>query len=257
MKKIILICWNEAERNERARLLEPMGYSVSLFTGGPPILLRDQTPDLFVIDLNRLPSQGKDFAVSIRQQKTNRLVPLVFAGGQTDKVDRIRSLLPDATYTTWEDIQSAMQQALSQPAPEKPVVPGTFDSYAGTALPKKLGIRKSSSIRAIDAPQSFQETLGEMPEGAYWVRSPDESAEVVILFVQTQKALEEKFSSAAQSLKKGGKLWIAWPKKAAKSPTDLAHDWVQSFGLQAGFMDYKICSIDETWSGLCFTRKKS
>jgi hypothetical protein len=54
----------------------------------------------------------------------------------------------------------------------------------------------------------------------------------------------------------GGRLWIAWPKKASGRQTDLDQSAVRRFGLDAGLVDYKICAVDETWSGLCFARRK-
>jgi hypothetical protein len=52
-------------------------------------------------------------------------------------------------------------------------------------------------------------------------------------------------------------LWIAWPKKAFGVATDLSENPIREFGLDSGWVDYKVCAIDETWSGLCFARKKS
>ncbi len=61
-----------------------------------------------------------------------------------------------------------------------------------------------------------------------------------------QKALPQKTA-----------LWIAWPKKTSGVKTDLDGNIVREFGLDAGWVDYKVCAIDETWSGLCFARRKS
>jgi hypothetical protein len=51
-------------------------------------------------------------------------------------------------------------------------------------------------------------------------------------------------------------LWLAWPKKASGLPTDLAQPVVRETGLANDWVDYKICSIDQTWSGLLFARRK-
>ena len=55
----------------------------------------------------------------------------------------------------------------------------------------------------------------------------------------------------------GGRLWICWPKKASGVPTDVTQQAVRSIGLAAGIVDFKICAIDETWSGLCFANRKA
>lgn len=56
--------------------------------------------------------------------------------------------------------------------------------------------------------------------------------------------------------KPGGGLWIAWPKKASGVETDLTQTHVREFGLGRQFVDYKICAIDGTWSGLQFARRR-
>jgi hypothetical protein len=53
-----------------------------------------------------------------------------------------------------------------------------------------------------------------------------------------------------------GGIWILWPKKTSELSTDLTQSVVRKFGLAAGWVDYKICAVDETWSGLKFTRRK-
>ena len=52
-------------------------------------------------------------------------------------------------------------------------------------------------------------------------------------------------------------VWIAWPKKASGAGTDLTQQVIRQTGLDAGLVDYKICAIDPTWSGLAFVRRKS
>ena len=65
--------------------------------------------------------------------------------------------------------------------------------------------------------------------------------------------MEETLRSLADS----GGLWVAWPKKASKVASDLNQNVVREIGLAAGLVDYKVCSIDWTWSGLLFTRRRS
>jgi hypothetical protein len=53
-----------------------------------------------------------------------------------------------------------------------------------------------------------------------------------------------------------GSLWIAWPKKSSSLATDLTQQRVREIGLAAKLVDYKVCAIDATWSGLLFTRRR-
>ena len=45
-------------------------------------------------------------------------------------------------------------------------------------------------------------------------------------------------------------LWIAWPKRASKVPTDMTEDVVRAVALPTGLVDNKVCAIDDVWSGL-------
>ncbi|MFH1337052.1 MAG: hypothetical protein ABII96_11090, partial [Candidatus Zixiibacteriota bacterium] len=115
MNRIRLIHWNSEESKERANRLERLDYEVIYnIPSGPDLLrdLRNDPPDAVVIDLSRLPSQGRDIALAIRHQKTTRHLPLIFVEGETEKVKRIQEHLPDAVYTTWSSINSSLKKAI-------------------------------------------------------------------------------------------------------------------------------------------------
>jgi hypothetical protein len=122
-------------------------------------------------------------------------------------------------------------------------------------LPKKLGIRENYAVVLVNAPDRFERKLEPMPEGANISSSPA-GANVAILFAESQAELVRDFRPLAKALPEKTALWIAWPKQASGVPTDLNGNIVREFGLSQGWVDYKVCAIDETWSGLCFARKK-
>ena len=128
--------------------------------------------------------------------------------------------------------------------------------YSGTPLPKKLGIREKYPVLLVNAPPRFERKLDPLPEGADYVEDVA-SARVAVLFAASQAELVRDFRPLAKTLPEKSALWIAWPKKASGVKTDLNENLVRGFGLDAGWVDYKVCAIDETWSGLCFARKKS
>lgn len=128
--------------------------------------------------------------------------------------------------------------------------------YSGTALPKKLGIRDNYTFALVNAPARFERKLVPLPEGATIV-DDSASARVAILFVSSQGELTRDFRPLAKRLPERCALWIAWPKKVSGVKTDLNENVVREFGLALGWVDYKVCAIDETWSGLCFARRKS
>lgn len=259
MQQVQLIHWNADEAKERAERLKALGYDVTSNLPAVPALLRalrQDPPAAIVIDLARLPSQGRDVGLSIRQYGAARHVPLVFVGGDPKKVTRIQELLPDAVYTSWEEIQDPLAQAIAHP-PEDPVVPGSvFAAYAGRPLPQKLGIKASSTVGLANAPDGFEGTLGELPEGVELHEQVCDDCDLIIWFVRSSDELRREIEGMAARLEKGA-MWIAWPKRASGVTTDLSQQVVRETGLATDLVDYKICAIDETWSALLFTRRKS
>lgn len=137
----------------------------------------------------------------------------------------------------------------------KPAIPGATAGYSGTPLPKKLGIKEGSGIILVNAPARFERKLEPLPEGAEFVDHAA-SARVAVLFAGAQTELARDFRGLAKALPEKTALWIAWQKKASGVKTDLTENVVRDFGIDAGWVDYKVCAIDETWSGLCFARRK-
>ena len=127
--------------------------------------------------------------------------------------------------------------------------------YSGTPLPKKLGIRDNCSVVIVSAPEQFERKLGPLPAYAKIVADPKD-ANVAILFASSLAELARDFRPLAKALPEKTALWIAWPKKASGVQTDLDGNVVREFALDSGWVDYKVCAIDETWSGLCFARRK-
>ena len=257
MEHIRLIHWKEAEAQERLRALRKAGYEASCEEFSPAIIrqMRAHPPDAVVIDLTRLPSQGRDVALGIRRHKPLRRVPIVFAEGDPKTVDRIKELLPDATYTSWHGIRGTLKRAIANP-PADPVVPeSNLAGYSGTPLPKKLGIKAGSVAALVNAPDGFEETLGALPDGTVLRRQARGRRDLTIWFTRSRKALDRRIEKMAEVA--GDNLWIAWPKKTSGLASDLTQADVRRVGLAIGLVDYKVCAIDETWSGLKFTRRKT
>jgi hypothetical protein len=125
--------------------------------------------------------------------------------------------------------------------------------YSGTPLPKKLGIKSGHRIRLVGAPEGFGDTLGALPEPVEIVAANDDDAaplDLILFFTDSEDVLRARFDALAASLTLVGMLWIGWPKKASKVPTDLTEDVVRRIALERGMVDVKVCAIDATWSGL-------
>lgn len=255
--RIHLIHWNQTEAKGRVAALRKLGFKVSW--SAPKLMaalrpLRLDPPDAILIDLTRLPSSGREIARALREYKTTRLVPLVFVEGEAEKVRRITRLFPDATYGVWRSIGSSVRRAVARP-PKDPVRPGLgVDTYGSVPLVRKLGIKQGHLVELGGAPAGFEDLLGPLPSGARTTRLQSGAPDLRIWFSKSRTALERKLDRSRGL--ETGLLWIAWPKRTSGVASDLDQATVRRLGLDRGFVDFKVCKIDETWSSLLFQYRK-
>jgi hypothetical protein len=122
----------------------------------------------------------------------------------------------------------------------------------GTPLPGKLGIRAGDRIALLSAPDGFDQTLGELPDGVSVRRRARGPLDVILAFAGSRAELDRRLSSWRGGLDPAGGLWIAWPKQSSGVATDLSDAVVREAGLAIGLVDNKVCAIDATWSALWF-----
>jgi hypothetical protein len=122
--------------------------------------------------------------------------------------------------------------------------------YSGTPLPTKLGIKEGHTVATLSEPDGFGATLGPLPAGADLVHDLRGHRDVVVAFFTARAALEKRLAALTKAIFPDGGLWIAWPKKASKVPTDITEDVVRAVALPTGLVDNKVCAIDDVWSGL-------
>lgn len=254
MPAVSLFHWNADEARPRIAVLEAAGHHViHEATPSPGFLkhLSAHPPQAIVIDLTRLPSHGRDVGLALRMRKSTRGIPLVFVGGDPVKVARIREALPDAVYTEWRGIRAALRKAIASP-PASPTVPGSvFAHYSGRPLPTKLGIKPQSTVLTLGAPDGFAQALGALPEGARLTERARGPFDLTLWFVRSREELQAGMVGAVDR-SAHGPVWIVWPKQGSDLASDLTQQAVRQSGLASGLVDYKICSIDDTWSGLLF-----
>jgi CheY-like chemotaxis protein len=258
MANIRLIHWNATEAARQIEFLRAAGHSVAYDENINPAMgrrIRETQPDAVVIDLSRLPSHGREVAVYLRGQKSTRDLPLVFVGGAEDKVAAIRGLLPDATYTTAGKLKSAIRSAIKN-RPATPVVPPQMmERYALRTSAQKLGVKPETAVAVFDAPRGYAQILGPLPAGAMLVEEPPDPCAVTIWFAHDP----ETFLAALprmQRIASKTKLWVAWKKKSAAPTSRLSDEFVRNSAIAAGLVDYKVCAIDATWSGLALAAKR-
>lgn len=258
MAHVVLVHWDPGSTQERLERLRRCGHRAASFVprGAPSLAgLAAAPPEAVVIDLSRLPSQGVAVAVALRQRKGTRQVPLLFVDGSAEAVARARRTLPDVAWARWNGIGGAIKRALAQERPAAPVVPGTMDGYSGTPLVKKLGIKPGSRLALLGAPQGFERSLVGLPDGVRIERRSIARCQVAIRFFRSARELEKGCPALAARLPVGARLWVAWPKQSSGLATDLTQALVRERGLATGLVDFKICAIDATWSGLCFAHR--
>jgi len=254
--RVRLIHWNAAEAKEKADHLRSIGYIVKYDEFTPSLLReRENPPNAIIIDLSRLPSQGRDVAMALRSYKSTRTIPLVFVDGEQEKVERVRAQIPDALYTNWDQIVEKLEGVIRHPPEELPRIRSRLEGYAGVPLSKKLGIKPGYAVSLVGAPPGFRETLGELPENVVLRDGVRGQSDLTLWFAKSRRELEERLQHM-RSFSRNAGLWILWPKQTSKLQTDLGQPVVREAGLAAGMVDFKICSIDKNWSGLRFTLKK-
>lgn len=245
------------EARRHAQALDAAGYLVRYEPPGPALLhdLRRRPPAALVINLSRLPSQGRDLAVAIRHHAATRLVPIVFVDGDPEKVAKIRALIPDAVYTTWSRVRKSLRQAIARPPAHPVAFKSVFGAYAKTPLARKLGIVDARDVALVDAPNGFENLLAPLPRGTSLRRHLRGKPDLTVWFVTTRKQLERRIDTLSRHAVRGG-LWIAWPKKGSQRASDLTQSAVRKVGETAGLVDFKVAAFDETWTGLRFTRRQ-
>lgn len=122
--------------------------------------------------------------------------------------------------------------------------------YSGTPLPKKLGIKDGHTVATINEPNGFAASLHPLPSGARVVHDLRGHRDVVVAFFTTRAGLDARLAALTKAIFPDGGLWVAWPKKASKVPTDITEDVVRAVALPTGLVDNKVCAIDDVWSGL-------
>lgn len=206
-----------------------------------------------VIDLSRMPSHGKYVGAWLRGSKSTRHIPLVFVGGEAEKVAAIKKQIPDAAYASVTGICTALKKAIRNP-PSEPVVPRQMmESAPGRTAAQKMGIREGNMVRLIDPPADYLKVIGELPDGVVLEEDSRRACPITIWFVHDAREYEAALQSR-RVLAARSRLWIVWQKGRRDG---LNGNFVRQAALAMGLVDYKICSLDGVWSGMVFTVKKA
>lgn len=128
--------------------------------------------------------------------------------------------------------------------------------YSGTPLAKKLGLKDGCVVAILGEPPGYRMLLAPLPPGVEFTDRASEATGIAQVFVTGRDALAVHLASLRKTLKPDAALWVSWPKKASKVPTDITEDTVRELALPLGFVDIKVCAIDAVWSGLKLVVRK-
>lgn len=256
MARIRLIHWNGPEGRERKLRLAALGHHAEFDElEGLAMMraLRGDPPEAFLIDLSRLPSHGRDVALAVRMYKATRHVPIVFVDGDPGKVAKLKTILPDATYTSWGRLRRALPRAIARPV-TAPIVPPSH-IYSGKPTVEKLGVQVDMRVSVLGAPKGIAELLAPLPKGASLSAKASAGSDLFLVFIRSRRELATQLAALARDVSRQT-TWFIWPKKASGVKSDVDGNVIRGAGLASGWVDFKICSLDETWSGLAFKRRK-
>ena len=129
--------------------------------------------------------------------------------------------------------------------------------YSGTPLAKKLGIKQDSKMVLVNPPKNYLELLAPIPDGVKLLPRVTTDTDLVHIFSTNKEELRSRLRDFLNKLKRDGMIWVSWPKKAAKVPTDITEDTIREIALPLGLVDIKVCAVDHTWSGLKLVIRKA
>ncbi len=128
--------------------------------------------------------------------------------------------------------------------------------YSGTPLASKLGIKPGYSLLVVGAPGEYEGLLRPLPEGVAFTQDASARTDLVHFFSANKSDLSKALKKYRAKLKPSSTVWVSWPKKSSKVPTDITEDTVREVALPLGFVDVKVCAVTEVWSGLKLVVRK-
>ena len=122
--------------------------------------------------------------------------------------------------------------------------------YSSTPLAKKLGIKPGNTVRLINPPAYYSSLFTDMPADVVFTADPVLQTDLIHFFTTDLAEIVALLPDLKKEITSAGIIWVSWPKKAAKVPTNVTEDLIRNIALEAGLVDVKVCAVDDVWSGL-------
>jgi hypothetical protein len=129
--------------------------------------------------------------------------------------------------------------------------------YSGRPLAAKLGLKPGQSAYAKGMPASVAAEIEAAEPGYAFAAEPVPGLDIAHIFTTSRSELEAEVARLRALLAPAGMIWVSWPKKASKMPSDISEDIVREIAFPHGLVDVKVCAVDETWSGLKLVIRKA
>jgi hypothetical protein len=256
VQRVRIIHWRAAESGPLIEACRAGGFEVEYDDVPFPALakhIRHNQPDALVIDLTRLPSHGREVAMAIRRTKFSRHIPIVFVDGEPEKVAMVRSQIPDATFATRKQLCARIKAAIAHPVANPITPPGVMERYGSRTKAQKLGIKPGTTVAVIDPPRDYETVLGDLGEGVEIVENPASVHPVTLWFMRDPDAVLASLRRM-RAIADKTRLWVVRPK-GPKS--QLNENFLREACNEVALVDYKICAVNEHWTGIVFARRKS
>jgi hypothetical protein len=128
--------------------------------------------------------------------------------------------------------------------------------YSGTPLAKKLSLKDGMRVWWDGIPDSVREEIAAEGVDLQLLTAPEPPIDAAHVFVTERAELEARLKQLLPLLERSGMIWVSWPKKASKVPTDITEDTIRDVALAMHLVDVKVCSVDDIWSGLKLVIRK-
>jgi hypothetical protein len=245
--RVLVIHRDPAEAADIAGRLRDRGIDAQPYLSlGPKGFrgIRADPPAAILIDLRRQPSYGRVMGALIRESKSLREIPLAFIAGDPQKTALVRGTLPDAVFAEWTGIEAAIRRAIERP-PQKPKLPTAPER----SVAQKLGIAAGTVLVKLNPPADFELPL---PDGVR-LGKKFAHADVIMLWARSGAELDRALAPLARLTTKR-RIWLLWPKRTSGLQTDLTMPRVRQIAIGHGLIDYKVCAVDATWSGMAVSQ---
>ena len=120
----------------------------------------------------------------------------------------------------------------------------------------KLGFKESTRLLPLGAPKVYVALVEPLPSGVMFDRRAGEQVDIAHVFVTKRADLRRQLLALRKALRPDASVWVSWPKKSSKVPTDITEDVIRDVALPMGFVDIKVCAVSDVWSGLKLVVRK-